>query len=78
VLDDLARRGWTHPAPQPDSALLTLTDTGRAAHAEAATRIATTRSTVLGDLTGEQYEQTVHNLSVMAANVEADLATRRA
>ncbi|MFI8849810.1 MarR family winged helix-turn-helix transcriptional regulator [Streptomyces sp. NPDC053499] len=68
--DGLAARGWT----RADGHTVELTASGRAVHAQAADRIARSRAVVLGELTPEQYEQTVRNLSVMAANVEADLA----
>ncbi|WP_431984436.1 MarR family winged helix-turn-helix transcriptional regulator [Streptomyces qinglanensis] len=67
----LAARGWaTVTGPR-----IGLTPEGRAAHARIADRIARSRRTVLGELTPEQYTATVHTLSVMAANVEAELAS---
>jgi hypothetical protein len=71
-LADLAVRGWT----QDDGGTIILTGQGKAAHAKLAARIETTRAMVLGDLTPEQYSDTVRILSVMAANVEADLRSR--
>ncbi|MBO8184084.1 MarR family winged helix-turn-helix transcriptional regulator [Streptomyces spirodelae] len=68
--DGLTARGWT----RADGHTVELTASGRAVHAQAADRIARSRAVVLGELTPEQYQQTVRNLSVMAANVEADLA----
>ncbi|MFE9339369.1 MarR family winged helix-turn-helix transcriptional regulator [Streptomyces sp. NPDC007063] len=69
--NSLAARGWTTAAGRH----IDLTPEGRAAHARIADRVARTRRTVLGGLTPEQYTATVHTLSVMAANVEADLAS---
>lgn len=69
VLDDLRERRWT-TADEP----VALTDAGRAAHADLAQRIGETRGTLLNGLTREQYGETVRVLSVMAANVEEDLA----
>jgi DNA-binding MarR family transcriptional regulator len=76
VLEDVSTRGWTRPGHSPKSNRLALTDEGRAAHADIAARVETTRATVLKGLTPEQYTETVRILSVMASNVEADLATR--
>lgn len=72
VLAELHQRGWT-TTDEP----LALTDAGRAAHADLAQRIDQTRGTVLQGLTREQYGETVRVLSVMAANVEKDLARIR-
>ncbi|WP_432108101.1 MarR family winged helix-turn-helix transcriptional regulator [Streptomyces sp. AA1529] len=69
--NSLAARGWTATGGQR----IHLTAEGRAAHARIADRIAHSRRTVLGELTPEQYTATVRTLSVMAANVEADLAS---
>ncbi|RKN40084.1 MarR family winged helix-turn-helix transcriptional regulator [Streptomyces hoynatensis] len=75
VLARLAELGWTRRAGDGSGALL-LTGAGRAAHQEAAARIAETRALVLAGLTPEQYGETVRVLSVMAGNVEAALAGR--
>lgn len=72
VLDGLHERGWT-TAGEP----LALTDDGRDAHADLAQRIDETRGTLLNGLTREQYGETVRILSVMATNVEEDLARTR-
>ncbi|MFS8479001.1 MAG: hypothetical protein FWJ93_08620 [Micromonosporaceae bacterium] len=72
VLDDLAARGWTHDPGET----MTLTAEGRAAHAAAAERIGQVRAAVVDGLTPEQYAGTIHVLSHMARNVEADLARR--
>jgi len=71
-LADLAARGWT----QDDDGAISLTEQGRAAHADLAARIDRTRAAVLGDLPAEQYAETVRVLSIMAANVEATLQSR--
>ncbi|MEV7012199.1 MarR family winged helix-turn-helix transcriptional regulator [Streptosporangium sp. NPDC051022] len=76
VLEDVTARGWTRPGHSPEGNLLALADEGRAAHADIAVRVDATRAAVLRDLTSEQYTETVRILSVMAGNVEADLATR--
>ncbi|WP_067172411.1 hypothetical protein [Microtetraspora niveoalba] len=75
VLEDVTARGWTRPGRSQRN-LLALSDEGRAAHAHIAARVDATRAAVLKDLTPEQYAETVRILSVMAGNVEADLATR--
>jgi hypothetical protein len=72
VFKELHQRGWT-TADEP----LALTDTGRAAHTELAQRIDETRRTLLNGLTREQYGETVRILSVMATNIEEDLARTR-
>jgi hypothetical protein len=72
VIAKLDQRGWT-TTDEP----LALTDAGRAAHTELAQRIDETRGTLLNGLTREQYGETVRVLSVMAANVEEDLARTR-
>jgi len=71
-LADLAARGWT----QDDDGAISLTEHGRTAHANLAARIDRMRAAVLGDLTAEQYAETVRVLSIMAANVEATLQSR--
>ncbi|MFD8542849.1 MarR family winged helix-turn-helix transcriptional regulator [Streptomyces sp. NPDC059649] len=73
LLDEFAARGWTRRDALPG---LTLTDAGRAVHAEAAARIASARTTVMTGLTPEQYTEVIRILSVMADNVAADLAAR--
>jgi hypothetical protein len=72
VLAALQQRGWT-ATDEP----LALTDAGRAAHTDLAHRIDETRGTLLNGLTREQYGETVRVLSVMATNVEEDLARTR-
>ncbi|MEV6109394.1 MarR family transcriptional regulator [Streptomyces sp. NPDC051940] len=72
TLAELADRGLVTGGPE-----LALTPAGRGAHAEAAERVDATRATVLRGLTPEQYGETVRVLSVMAANVGADLDARR-
>ncbi|MGI5508729.1 MarR family winged helix-turn-helix transcriptional regulator [Streptomyces sp. CA-106131] len=76
VLEDVTARGWTRPGLPVEANLLALTDEGRAAHADIAARVETTRAAVLKGLTVEQYTETVRILSVMAGNIEADLAAR--
>ncbi|MFJ9590424.1 MarR family winged helix-turn-helix transcriptional regulator [Streptomyces acidicola] len=76
LLNGIAARGWTRPGLPAEGNLVALTDEGRAAHADFAARVAATRATVLKGLTSEQYTETVRILTVMAGNVEADLATR--
>lgn len=70
--DGLRARGWARTAA---GGAWELTERGRAAHTEAAGRIAETRALVLEGLTLEEYTETVRVLSVMAANVEARLAS---
>lgn len=70
VLSDLAVRGWVDTGTDR----LHLTEEGRSAHARISARVEETRGMVLKGLTREQYAETVRILSVMAANVEADLA----
>ncbi|MFC4628673.1 MarR family winged helix-turn-helix transcriptional regulator [Promicromonospora alba] len=72
VIAELHQRGWTTAGEH-----LALTDAGRAAHAGLAQRIDETRGRLLNGLTREQYGETVRILSVMAANVEEDLARTR-
>ena len=69
AIAELAERGWT----RTDGDLISLSDAGRELHADLAARVERTRAVVLGDLTATEYQQTVRNLSVMAANVEAAL-----
>lgn len=69
----LIRRGWVEAA----DGLLTLTPSGYAGRAGASARVMRTREVVLGDLTPEQFAETVRTLAVMAGNVEADLARLR-
>ncbi|MEV6965346.1 MarR family winged helix-turn-helix transcriptional regulator [Hamadaea sp. NPDC051192] len=69
VLADLADRGWT----RVDGDAIGLSETGRELHAELAARVERARAALLGDLTPEQYHQTVRSLATMAANVEAAL-----
>lgn len=76
VLEDVTARGWTRPGMPAEANLLTLTNEGRAAHADIAARVEATRAAVLKGLTPEQYTETVRIMSVMAGNVEADLAAR--
>ncbi|WP_221179316.1 MarR family winged helix-turn-helix transcriptional regulator [Streptomyces botrytidirepellens] len=76
VLEDVTARGWTRPGLPPEGNLLSLADEGRAAHADIAARVDATRAAVLKGLTPGQYAETVRILSVMAGNVEADLAAR--
>ncbi|WP_416969768.1 MarR family transcriptional regulator [Streptomyces sp. 4F14] len=71
VLMVLAARGLTG-----QGADIGLTDEGRAIHTRALERVECTRRTALTGLTPEEYARTVRVLSVMAANVEADLAAR--
>lgn len=72
--DGLRARGWIR-TPAPGGGW-ELTERGRAAHAEAAGRIAETRALVMEGLTREEYAETVRVLAVMAANVEARLGPR--
>ncbi|MGW2934239.1 MarR family winged helix-turn-helix transcriptional regulator [Streptomyces sp. NPDC055722] len=76
ILEDVTARGWTRSGLPVEATHLALTDEGRAAHADFAARVETTRAAVLKGLTPEQYAETVRILSVMAGNVEADLAAR--
>jgi DNA-binding MarR family transcriptional regulator len=76
VLEDVMARGWTRPGLPVEANLLALTDEGRAAHADIAAHVETTRAAMLKGLTPEQYTETVRILSVMAGNIEADLAAR--
>ncbi|GLY68378.1 MarR family transcriptional regulator [Amycolatopsis taiwanensis] len=66
VLQDLS--GWIHTGNT-----LALNNDGQAAHERIAARIDATRTMVLNGLTPDQYIETVRILSVMAANVEAEL-----
>ena len=68
----LITRGRVRYAPETD--LLALTAEGQAEHAAVAARVRDIRGTVLRGLTLEQYTETVHILSVMAANLESALA----
>jgi hypothetical protein len=70
----LFSRGWTRRT----DGFIALTEEGAAAHARLADQINQSRAAVLGDLTEQQYIDTVRVLSIMAGNVEADLAARRA
>ncbi|MBQ0867778.1 MarR family winged helix-turn-helix transcriptional regulator [Streptomyces sp. RK75] len=72
--EGLFARGWVHQDPETD--LLALTAKGRAEHAAVAARVHELRRGVLRGLTSQQYAETVRILSVMAANIEADLADR--
>ncbi|MGP3975909.1 MarR family winged helix-turn-helix transcriptional regulator [Streptomyces sp. 8N114] len=76
VLEDVTARGWIRPGPSLERNPVVLADEGRAAHANIAARVDATRAVVLKGLTPEQYTETVRILSVMAGNVEADLAAR--
>lgn len=67
----LAARSWVRDR---DGAIA-LTDEGRAAHEAARRRVERTRTVVLGELTPGEYAETVRVLSVMAANVERELAS---
>lgn len=69
AIADLADRGWT----RTDGDLISLNETGRELHAQLATRVEQARAVVLGDLTSDDYHQTVRSLQVMAANVETAL-----
>jgi hypothetical protein len=73
ALADLAARGWV---VESDGAIA-LTQQGAAAHTELAQRVDRTRRVVADGLTPEQYHETVRILTVMSANVESDLASRR-
>ncbi|MCT2589093.1 MarR family transcriptional regulator [Streptomyces sp. N2-109] len=74
--EGLRARGWVDFDGGAGEAL-TLTGSGRAAHAEAEVRIGRMRAAVTAGLSAEQYGETVRVLSVMAANVEADLMEGR-
>jgi DNA-binding MarR family transcriptional regulator len=74
VLDGATENGLI----DEENGTITLTDHGRAEHARIATRVERTRATVLGDLTPDQYADTVQTLSMMADNVQADLVSRPA
>jgi hypothetical protein len=70
-LDDvLSRDEWFEEKED----LVSLTEKGREVHAAAAARVGRTRAVVLNGLDREQYEETIRVLSVMASNVEADIA----
>jgi hypothetical protein len=73
VLADLTARGWVAES----DGMVALTQQGVAAHAELAQRVDQTRRVVADGLTAEQYHETVRILTVMASNLEADLASRR-
>ena len=83
---------WTSGEPNPDGAvaaltargwmaesdgIIALTQQGAEAQTEIAQRVDRTRQVVIEGLTPEQYLETVRILTVMAANVETDLASRR-
>ncbi|GAA0939272.1 hypothetical protein [Nonomuraea longicatena] len=70
-LEALITQGW---AASTGGEAVALTEAGRAAHVEAGRHVETSRATVLGGLTREQYAETIRVLTVMAGNVEADLA----
>jgi hypothetical protein len=70
--DGLITRGWVRHDPATDT--LALTDHGRTAHREIASRVGEIRGQLTRGLTAEQYTETVRVLSVMAGNVEAALA----
>ncbi|MFI6925863.1 MarR family winged helix-turn-helix transcriptional regulator [Nonomuraea spiralis] len=70
-LAGLTARGW---AVSTGGGAVALTEAGRATHLEASKRVEGSRATVLGGLTLDQYAETIRTLSVMAGNVEADLA----
>lgn len=72
ALAGLRARGWLR-AEEPD---IGLTEAGQTGHDLAAARVGETRKALLNGLTGEQYAETVRVLSVMAANVEAQLVAR--
>jgi DNA-binding MarR family transcriptional regulator len=73
ILADFAARGWT----EESNGTTTLTQSGVAAHSELVPRIDQTRNIVLEGLQPSQYQETVRTLSVMAANVEAAIASRK-
>jgi hypothetical protein len=73
ALADLTARGWVAES----DGTIALTQQGVAAHAELAQRVDRTRRVVAEGLSPDQYHETVRILTVMAANVEADLASRR-
>ena len=67
LLAGLRERGWIDDAGR-------LTEAGSAAHADLSSRVVEARAAVVGDLTPEQYEETVQRLAAMARNVEAAIA----
>ncbi len=71
ALAGLTGRGWVTES----KGLYALTAAGVAAHAELARRVDRSRAAVMTGLTPDQYTETVRILSVMAANVEAAIAS---
>jgi DNA-binding MarR family transcriptional regulator len=72
VIASLAARGWITFGDEA----VALTPAGVAAHAEIRLRVEESRTVVAAGLTPDQYQETVRLLSVMAANVEAAIASR--
>jgi hypothetical protein len=73
ALADLTARGWVAES----DGRIALTRQGVAAHAELSQRVDQTRRVVLDGLTPDQYTETVRSLTLMAANVETAIASRR-
>lgn len=76
-LAELADRGWTPRDLPSEQKPVALTDEGHAAHAGIAERVHATRAVVTRGLTAEQYTETLRVLSLMADNVETELAARQ-
>jgi hypothetical protein len=73
ALNYLTARGWVAES----DAMIALTQQGVAAHAELSQRVDQTRRVALDGLTPDQYTETVRILTLMAANVETAIASRR-
>lgn len=54
----------------PATWVLTVTEVGRAAHAEISARVNEIRELILRGLTPDQYTETVNVLATMATNIE--------
>ncbi|ASW55554.1 MarR family winged helix-turn-helix transcriptional regulator [Plantactinospora sp. KBS50] len=74
VLANLAARGWTGSADDT----VALSPAGATAHAELARRVEGARAALLGDLTPDEYRQTLRTLATMAGNVESAIAAHAA